>query len=300
MVYLTAKKCEKTGCKIIATFGILKGTPTHCAKHKTAVMVNVVSKMCEEPECKTRPTYGMPGCSITACVSHKKQGMIRKPNSKCSDCKKPAIWGINRTPRHCDTHKTSDDENITERPCISCGLLYVLNRDDKCECCDPVSFQTVRLAKQNALTGYLDGRDLVGDSTDKIVDGGTCGREKPDRVYDLGDKIVVLECDEYQHDDRQCVCEQTRMVNIGQSFGGLPVYFIRFNPDDYEPDNPRKKQEDIKNRHKLVGDVISDIKNNRIELPPALVSAIYLYYDGWSSLADETWKVFTAFSTPSP
>jgi hypothetical protein len=27
------------------------------------------------------------------------------------------------------------------------------------------------------------------------------------------------------------------MVNIGQSFGGMPVYFIRFNPDDYTKNN---------------------------------------------------------------
>jgi hypothetical protein len=45
----------------------------------------------------------------------------------------------------------------------------------------------------------LDARDLKGDSTDKIVEGGICGKERPDRIYDLGDKIIVLECDEHQH-----------------------------------------------------------------------------------------------------
>jgi len=87
-----------------------------------------------------------------------------------------------------------------------------------------------RLAKQNDLMNYLDARDLKGVSTDIVIDKGECGKERPDRVYDFGDKIVILECDEYQHRDRQCLCEQTRMVNIGQSFGGIPVYFIRWNP----------------------------------------------------------------------
>ena len=60
-------------------------------------------------------------------------------------------------------------------------------------------------------------------STDRAVEGGECGADRPDRIYDFGDKIIVVECDEDQHRGRACVCEQTRMVNIGQSFGGVPV-----------------------------------------------------------------------------
>ena len=183
-----------------------------------------------------------------------------------------------------------------ERPCISCSLPYILDRDNKCENCNPAAFATVRLAKQNALMDSLDARDLKGNSTDKIVEGGVCGKERPDRIYDLGDKILVLECDEHQHRERACLCEQTRMINIGQSFGGIPVYFIRWNPDDYSPSNSRKKPEDVKKRHKLVGDLIADIKEKKTTLPDALVSALYMYYDDWSSLAEEEWKVLTPYA----
>jgi len=137
---------------------------------------------------------------------------------------------------------------------------------------------------------YLDARDLTGSSTDTVVDNGICGKERPDRVYDFGDKIVILECDEHQHRDRQCLCEQTRMVNIGQTFGGIPVYFIRWNPDDYSPENDRKHPEELTKRHKLVGDLIRDIKKGKHNLPSALVSAIYLYYDGWNSLNETEWQ----------
>ena len=142
---------------------------------------------------------------------------------------------------------------------------------------------------------YLDARDLKGDSTDIVIDNGICGKERPDRVYDLGDKIVILECDENQHEDRQCLCEQTRMVNIGQTFGGLPVYFIRWNPDDYSPENDRKMPEDLAKRYKLVGDLIRDIKKNKITLPTALISVIYMYYNGWDSLQNTEWQVLTPF-----
>ena len=158
----------------------------------------------------------------------------------------------------------------------------------------PESWTVVRLAKQNALMDYLDFRDLKGNSTDIMIDGGICGKERPDRVYDFGDKIIILECDEHQHQERVCLCEQTRMVNIGQSFGGIPVYFIRWNPDDYIPENNKKAPESISIRHKLCGDLITDIKKNKVILPKALVSAIYLYYDDWSSLSNQKWNILTS------
>ena len=44
--------------------------------------------------------------------------------------------------------------------------------------------------------------------------------------------------------------------------------------------------------HKLVADVICDIQNGKMKLPcNGLVYAIYLYYDDWDGLANETWKV---------
>ena len=136
---------------------------------------------------------------------------------------------------------------------------------------------------------YLDGRGLVGISTDTVVDGGSCGKERPDRVFDFEDKIVILECDEDQHKSRPCLCEQTRMVNIGQMFGGMPVYFVRWNPDDYDAVSPV----DVRQRQRLLGDFIRDIQEGRTTkpLPKTLTSVIYLYFDGWSGLSAAKWSV---------
>ena len=71
---------------------------------------------------------------------------------------------------------------------------------------------------------YLNSRELVGMSTDVIIDHGECGAERPDRVFDFGNKIIILECDEDQHRYRICECEQTRMVNISQSFNHRPSF----------------------------------------------------------------------------
>ena len=298
MVNVKNKTCEYEGCYSQPCFNI-KGSKIGClcSAHKTAEMVNVKNKRCQHQGCETLASYGIPGRQISHCFPHRQKGMIRRPNAKCchSKCKELAVWGTNWVPKHCEAHKTSDDKNLVERPCASCGLVYVLDDSNKCEYCNPESFEISRLAKQNALMSYLDSRGLSGESTDKIIDNGICGAERPDRVYDLGDKILVLECDENQHQDRACLCEQTRMVNIGQTFGGIPVYFIRFNPDDYSPENDRKNPEELNKRYKLLGDLIFDIKNNKHSMPQHLVSAIYLYYDGWNSLAETEWHPILKF-----
>ena len=294
MINLKHAKCKHEGCTSQRTFGSKDGKMQFCGTHKTDKMINLRHKKCIIEKCIIKASYGKPGFKISHCSNHKEAGMIHKPNSKCDKCKELAVWGKNFTPMHCEIHKTDDDENLLERPCSSCNLMYILDKTNKCEICNPESWSRAYLAKQNALMDYLDAHGLKGSSTDTIVDNGTCGKERPDRVYDFGDKIVILECDENQHQERTCICEQTRMVNIGQSFGGIPVYFIRWNPDNYKAKSHTKNLEVLAKRHKLCSDLIVDIKENKIILPIALVSAIYLYYDGWSSLADEKWQIITA------
>ena len=137
---------------------------------------------------------------------------------------------------------------------------------------------------------YLDSKGLKGDSTDGMIDGGVCGKERPDRTYDFGDKIIIVECDEHQHRDRACLCEQTRMVNIGQAYGGIPVYFIRFNPDDYTSKIETKDPVAIQKRYKVLSDLLVSIRDGKTTLTEGLVSALYMYYDEWSCLAEEEWK----------
>ena len=292
MINVNSRRCHKIHCESLNTsFDNIGGIGRFCVKHKTSTMIDIKSRLCNYYTCKIYAFYGKPGEPKSHCAKHREPGMIRRPNGKCKSCKEPAIWGTNWIPIHCEMHKTEDESNLVEQLCSSCGLLYVLDKENRCENCNPKSFATARLAKQNALMDYLDSRGLKGNTTDTIIDGGICGKERPDRVYDFEDKIVILECDEHQHRDRACECEQTRMINIGQSFGGMPVYFIRWNPDDYSPANNRKHPELLKKRHKLCGDFISDIKESKLKIPHALLSVIYLYYDGWDSLANEEWKV---------
>lgn len=292
MINTYGKVCDHEGCSKSPSFGYKGGMAGRCAAHALSEMIDVKHTTCE---CGTRTHYGKPGTAATKCWKHRETGMIRRPGSKCKKCSDPAIYGANYINLHCEAHKETDEQNYVERACAGCGLTMILDSENKCEYCVPAKFQAGRLAKQNALMSHLDRKKLKGTSTDKIVEGGACGKERPDRIFDNGKFVVILECDEHQHKDRACVCEQTRMVNIGQTFGGTPVHFIRFNPDDYAPDDDSKIPEPIQKRHKLVADLISDILEERVSPPAAgLVNVLYLFYDGWSSLSAEEWKALVS------
>lgn len=154
----------------------------------------------------------------------------------------------------------------------------------------------MRLRQQTALLEYLDRRGLPGYQDDKVIDRGICGMERPDRLYAVPDgSHLVLELDEDQHRGRACACEQTRMVNIANALGGAPVRFVRVNPDRYLPATAALPLVPVAQRHELAGDLIAGILRGTVKPPHALVSVIYLFFDGWSSYAEEEWTTLVPY-----
>lgn len=294
MVNILRKKCEYSSCNVTSPiFDIPGGKGRFCNKHKLDNMINIAHKNCKE--CNTGVLYGLPGHKPSHCAKHRKPGMIRKSNANCKyiDCKQKALYGINYIPTHCETHKQEHENNLMERQCISCKLNMVLDSNKLCEFCNPSMIKSCNMAKQNLLMEYLD--TLINIplpiSTDKIINGGNCGKERPDRIYDFGNKIVVIECDEHQHKNIPDECEKIRMINICQSFGGIPVYFIRWNPDDYKLITNKVNIEPMNKRLKLVGDLLYDIYSSKIVLPEELLCVLYLYYDNWCGIQNQKWDI---------
>lgn len=311
MVDLVTKKCENPICNKGATYGI-KGEQKakFCLEHKSSEMVDVKHSICQEQTCTTRTRYGRPGFKPTHCGKHRKTGILVNPTTKCLDCKEQAIYGINFILQHCETHNRPEEQNLAERECVSCHLLYVLDANNHCENCDPTAFKRIALAKQTDLMDYLDAHGHPGTATDDtMIDGGACGKERPDRIIDLGDKILIIECDENQHSDRSANCEKAHMFNIGQSLGGMPVYFIRWNPDKFR--TPKHKQESIKERYEILCEFLTNIKSGQHQLPThcqsgttttemaqdtntCLVWSIYMFYNCWNGktngLATDKWQ----------
>ena len=293
MIDVSHKVCEYEECTIRPSYDIKGGKGRRCNLHKLPGMIDIANNICELDDCLVRARYGRPGTAVVRCTVHREKGMIAFSNARCKKCKQSATWGKDMHLLHCDEHKEEDEQNIVERSCCSCGLLSVLDENERCEHCNPQSFVRAALSKQTSLMSYLDLRGLHGTTTDRRIDNGSCGKERPDRLFELDDKIIILECDEHQHRDRACTCEQTRMINIGQSLGGMPVYFIRFNPDMYLPLHTTSTPESLARRYQLCGDFIQNIIDHSVSLPFALVACMYLYFDEWDGLHNEEWNIIT-------
>lgn len=305
MENVVTRRCAHEGCKKFnAVYGVKGTKERYCAEHKANDMVLVArGKCCSTEGCKRYGVFKNDGDSNKYCGQHRSIGMRNILNRVCMEngCEVHASFDMKGgSGKYCLAHKKGEMINVMLKPkveknCVSCGLKEKLNRQGQCEYCRPATFKVVKYAKQNALMEYLDARELVGSITDQMVEGGMCGKERPDRVFDFGDKIVILECDENQHKERQRECELSRMKNIGQSFGGLPVYFIRWNPDAYIC--CEMVAEKVGTRHKRLGDLIADISEGVVQLPPALVAVYYMYYNGWSDTADVKWDLLTHFES---
>lgn len=164
--------------------------------------------------------------------------------------------------------------------------------------CTPGEFKSRRLAKQNKIRDFLKvQRDdatiwpkaLKWVSTDRMVDSGMCGKERPDFLFDCGTHFLVIECDEHQHRNSQCACEQTRMINVHESLG-MPTFWIRFNPDQWIDDEKNKKKkhgglEDSNWNLTKRLDILWQWVNFATKYAPQEewnLHVVYLFFDGFS------------------
>ena len=276
------KRCECAGCDKIPSFGTEYKKPRFCKKHREHGMTNVKSKQCEHGGCCTSASFGFPGHAPARCRAHIEAGMIRASKKRCTECKEPALYGID-VPLRCETHHDpAIHRNLVENPCTSCGLLYTLT-DGMCESCHPDAQRTARLYKQRLVetsvrSMKIKGAELV--SVDRMVNGGECLRERPDFLFDCGTHYLVLEVDEHQHASRACECEIARMQNLTQALG-MRTVFVRYNPDQYRSngivDDPGHAQ-----RMKVLGGWLRHMASASNVPTDMVTGAGYLYYDGYT------------------
>ena len=267
-----------------------------CANCKEDDMVNVKSKICVEKSCRKQASYALPGMSMEYCATHKKVGMIFRPRKSCEadECKELATHGSSRNkPVHCEEHKTEDEYNLCERECLRCQKLDVLNKDGLC-----VNFCSLeekdwlmkkRVKKDEEFIGNLLQAeiDIPFAYRDQVVDKA-CSNKRPDFVYHCGSHVVAVEVDEDQHKSYRCTAygdtlegkrkgENIRMFEISQSFDGLPVTWIRYNPDGFKVKGKVAKYTN-KKRHELLIRWVRKCIRESIDG----VRVKYLFYDDFS------------------
>jgi len=202
MIDVHNARCAFPGCtKIFPPFGYPNSSRNerYCKQHKLPDMRDVKNKKCNVESCQGRATYGYPGKGVCRCAPHKLPFMIVRPNRRCQTypCREKAFFGHPGEPIACETHKLDIHMNLVERPCRSCHLTNYLDAQDLCMFCNPHQIAKATMMKQHSLMSFLDQHGWHGSQTDKIVDGGACGKERPDRLFDFGTHIDILECDEH-------------------------------------------------------------------------------------------------------
>jgi hypothetical protein len=273
-VDVRSKKCECGERQ--PTFGLKEDKkPIWCKNcpNKSPLAVDVKHPICK---CDNRAYYGLPGQLPSTCIDCKEPGMLREPRKRCivKKCKELAIYG-STTRCFCESHKSETDFNLVERRCTSCGLMNILNKDEKCDGCEPNNFKRYTKRKENVIKYFFDANHLVYRH-DKIPNGVECGKERPDFVFDCGTHIVIVEVDENQHSGYQCLCEQTRMINLTQAIGGIPVFWIRYNPDQFKSGKKKIDITDANRQSHLLKWVTWAIGKKPQE---NLAEVMYLFYD---------------------
>lgn len=125
--------------------------------------------------------------------------------------------------------------------CSNCHYVLVGRRGDCCSSCLPrpslrSKCHEIRLA--GSLGQWVsDGKISNYTSWNKqnpLADPLQCGKYRVDFTFETPSGVVLLECDEKQHSEYVKRCELVRQAEVALGYGGLPVHWIRYNPDAFK------------------------------------------------------------------
>jgi hypothetical protein len=277
MINITTRRCLGNGCMKHPTFnhpGAKIGL--YCKDHAEDGMVDTINAFCNHTGCNTRAKFGFVGKIMSRCSTHRLQGMIKSPTRKC--CTSRCInVGTHEFcgQRYCETHAPPNSENLGVATCTVCSLDGILT-GGKCETCDPQVIQIRRHAKENRVKDVFTAAGLTFVH-DRALEYQSCGRERPDFQFDCGTHWLYVEVDEHQHETYACECEQARMVNLVE-VRGMPVRWIRYNPDVYEPIKGQRVAT-LEQREKKLLEYVKWAMQHPPQDEKMISTVLYLYYD---------------------
>ena len=154
--------------------------------------------------------------------------------SSCKECKGGSICLHGQLKKRCEH---------CGYKCISCHFTIVVIKNSQCQYCLPVAKLRSRnkelciaaeldnWAKSGILPAYTSWNKVNPDSNK-----AACGKYRPDFVWDLKHRIIILEVDEFQHKNDAYIprCELVRVAKIVEGYGQIPVHIIRYNPDAFK------------------------------------------------------------------
>ena len=225
------------------------GLPTdkvaqYCGICKKEGMIDLKNPKCIV--CHTKqPCFGLPTDKVAQyCGICKKEGMVDLKHPKCIVCQnKQPNFGLptDKVAQYCGICKKEGMVDLKHPKCKSewCSTFISNKYEGYCAYCYMHLFPNKPISrnyktKELAVVKYMKEQFLKLDIiTDKTIHGG-CSRRRPDILIDFGCQVIIVEVDENQHTDYDCICENKRIMELSQDVGHRPIVFIRFNPDEYE------------------------------------------------------------------
>ena len=216
-------------------------------------------KVEEEPEHLCKTCYGQ--------VKRKKKWNYC---NHCEfDCKTPSALKIHLSRVH----------DIGDKQCTFCikNVFKLHQYQDKygnhdiCKnCFNKVTGKNSRIEIQ--MSTYLDthfGVEFLMGSDISLKRMGGCQLYRPDKIYSSPDRILIIECDEYQHINIfNYTCDEKRISDIYDEFPGKKLTIIRWNPHNYTPSKEKikikKKEDKLKLLLKLMNKTLKKTQEEEI------------------------------------
>jgi hypothetical protein len=242
-------------------------------------MINIVSKKCIFKDCNKIPIYNLKDKKIAEyCYEHKTENMIDIKHKKCyeDNCNKRPNYNYEnqKNSLYCREHCKKDMIDIMHKKCIECNDTRISNIKYKGYClrCFMFKYPNEKVSKNYRIKEQHMINFIKTEFKDEIMifdkQTGGCSLRRPDCYIDKFTHVVIVECDENQHKDKEYTsCENKRTMELFQDFGNRPIVFIRFNPDSYILNNTKIKS--CFTTHKIYGIPILNHKSNwseRVEL----------------------------------
>jgi len=205
----------------------------HRSRRYTCIKCNVGKAVCIHGKRR----YRCVECDGEGVCEHKK---VKEKCTICGNCE----------------HNTRKDRCIictpnTKELCISCRLFIVTKANDYlCSYCN------VNKSKRNK-TREMRVKELLDENkinyiNNKEFSNECCLKYRPDFLIDCGSYFIIVECDEDAHSQYDKECEIIRMNNISVGVG-LPVLFIRYNPDGRKVSKEEKEKVLIETINRCIG-----------------------------------------------
>ena len=246
------RQCAFEGCQLQPSFCLPGETKRKfCKIHKPANTISKVvatNRTClyeseDGQRCTISPLYGFAeDQKAKYCKAHRLNGMrnIIETKRGCEVEGCPiirAVFGLpgDKKATRCKNHKTESMVDVVTQKCNGCGLYVVNGTATKlCSYCSPVT--TRQRTKEGAIATLLQEHfpNHTFDNNQTFACDISCAIKKyrPDFSLDLGFYYMIIECDEDAHRQYDDWCERKRMYEISMGLG-VPVVFIRYNPDQF-------------------------------------------------------------------